>query len=97
MHGRPSTASSDFCDQVHSISLANNGLSSAQALQTLNHYLPGLRNVSPIRPALLPPRRPVRPALSGPSTSPPQRQGSKAPRQPGALQAGGGHGADASG
>ena len=46
MHGRPSTAPSDLSTQVQSISLANNGLSSANALQTLDHYLPGLRNLS---------------------------------------------------
>ncbi|KAF8588268.1 NTF2-like protein [Ramaria rubella] len=32
--------------EVLSISLANNGLTNAQPLQTLSHYLPGLRNLS---------------------------------------------------
>jgi nuclear RNA export factor len=46
MHGRASTAPPNPCFQVISISLANNNLTSAQPLQTLCHYLPGLRNLS---------------------------------------------------
>lgn len=46
MHGHASTAPPNPRSQVLSISLANNNFTTAHPLQTLSHYIPGLRNLS---------------------------------------------------